>query len=299
LHHIFHRAMSIPNIIDDILEEDDLDAVEEVDIFQEVKDQCRTSVIRKCIERHPASLGIADQDGNLPLHWLLYNTSSSIDAVLMMIKAYPEALRHQSRYGALPIHMECSRQCRLTVLSTYIELYPSVLTIANHSGCIALHYLLNNRSSSIDAALMVIKAYPAALQKRDADRNLPLHLECYTQFRPSIISTCIEIYPGALDNRAITLICCKVNIKSNFLAYASVLSIVFAARPMSLYNYHRDASGEDIRQDPYYRRKILNLLPRHVFSWTMRHDAESRALNWQPRAAMISLLCQSHKQSRR
>jgi hypothetical protein len=110
-------------------------------------------------------------------------------------------------------------------------------------------------------------------------------MECHSRCRSSIISRCIELYPGILDDEAVAIIIAKVN-KSNFLAYAPALLVIFAARPMSLYD--REASSQyDIRADPHYRRRILNLLPRHVFTPT--HESDYRDLHWQPRAAMMML----------
>jgi hypothetical protein len=77
--------------------------------------------------------------------------------------------------------------------------------------------------------------------------------------------------------------------KGNFLTYAPALSVIFTARPMSLYD--REASLKyDIRDDPHNRRRILNLLPRHVF--TPIYDTDYRDLNWKLRAAMLMLLSQ-------
>jgi hypothetical protein len=56
--------------------------------------------------------------------------------------------------------------------------------------------------------------------------------------------------------------------KSELLRYGPVLLIIFTARPMSLYDRNTYMS-DDIRHDPYYRRRILdNLLPHHVFTPT-------------------------------
>jgi hypothetical protein len=58
---------------------------------------------------------------------------------------------------------------------------------------------------------------------------------------------------------------------------------------MSLYNYDSQQEA-DIRADPLYRRRILHLLPRQVFTPT--HDADYRDLNRKPRTAMIMFLLQ-------
>jgi hypothetical protein len=62
---------------------------------------------------------------------------------------------------------------------------------------------------------------------------------------------------------------------------------------MGLYD-HRTFLQFDKRKDPTYRRRILHLLPRHVFTPT--HDADSRDLNWKPRSALVMLLTQMKSQ---
>jgi hypothetical protein len=151
-------------------------------------------------------------------------------------------------------------------------------------ACVSSTELLHNEVSTIDDALMMIEKYPAVLQYRN-NGSAPLYSECSYRCRSSIISKCIELYTEGLNDKAINVIIKRVN-QSNWRVKSAVLSVIFAARPLSLYPsiYIRD----DIRQDPFCRRLILNLLPRHIF--TPIHESDYRDPNWEPRAAMIILL---------
>jgi ankyrin repeat protein len=250
--------------------------------------QCRPSIISKCIELYPQGLEVVNNLNYLPLHSLLSNTLLSTDAIaLMMIAKYPAALEHRNYNGLLPIHIGCHRQCSSAVLAKCIEIYPVSLSMSDTQGSLPFHLLLYNENSSVEDALMMMEKYPAALQHFCGD-YLPLHIECGTQCRAVIISKHIEIYPESLDENAIDLIISKID-KTNFNRYTSVLSIVFTARPMSLYN-HDPSIKHDIRFDSTYRRRILNLLPLRVL--TPIHYADYRDLNWQPRAAMMMFLSQ-------
>jgi hypothetical protein len=260
-------------------------------IHIECKEQCRSAIISKCIELYPRSLGKADRHGYLPLHRLLENRSSLEDA-LMMIEKYPAALRHQNNEADFPLHLECIKQCRSTIISKCIELYPRSLRKADRNGRLPLHSLLQNKSSSIDDALMMIEKYPAALQHRRFDLYLPIHIECSNRCRSAIISKGVELFPESLNDMTINLI---VEIFADKMKYKILckhcvaLSIIFTARPMSLY---RELSKpvNDIRREPHIRRRILHLLPRHVF--TPKHESDYRDLNWQSRAAMMAILSQ-------
>jgi hypothetical protein len=248
------------------------------------------------IELNPEYLATPDAKGNLPLHKLLESRSSSVEDVLKMVEACPAALEHQNIEGYLPLHFECIYHGRSPILTRFIQLCPESLSVMTEYGYLPLHNLLHSTSSSIDDTLMMIEAYPSALQERDIDGFLALHNECMNQCRSSILNKCIELYPESLDDKAISMIIEKIKRKKNDIrAYASVLSLVFTLRPTAIYDYGSFIK-EDIRKNPRYRRKILSLLPRHVFS--RMHEADYADLNWRPRSAMLQLLLQINKQNR-
>jgi hypothetical protein len=167
----------------------------------ECKYQCRSSILSKCIELYPEALSIADIRGYLPLHLLLWNRSSSVEDALMLMENYAAALEHQTVNDCLALHIECHVLGRSGIIAKYIELYPQSLGIVDDGGCVPLHRLLENRSSSIDVALMMIEQYPAALQHGNTHGKLPIHFECSHQCRLEVLRRCIELYPESLEIR--------------------------------------------------------------------------------------------------
>jgi hypothetical protein len=256
----------------------------------ECMSQCRSSLILPYIEQYPESLAVVDADGYLPLHILLLHGSSPIDVALMMIEKHPVALQHSSRRGYLPLHIECWQQCRSSIICKCIELYPESLAHADEDeSCLPLHKLLYKENSTVDQALFMMEKYPAALQHRDRTGNLPVHIECQLKRRSPILSKFAELYPEAICDWAVISMLRSLN-TNDFETSVHALSIIFAVYPVSLYNLYPYFRFNDIRMNPYYRRRILQLLPRHVF--TPLHDEDYQDLNWQPRAAMITLLSQ-------
>jgi hypothetical protein len=251
-------------------------------IHLEFTNKRRQAIISKCIELYPESLGVSDTERYLPLHSLLASTKSSlVENTLMVIEKYPAAVSHKTREGKLPLHLECSYRCRSAIISKRIELYPEALLEADFRGNLPLHGLLRKKSSTVNDAQMMIDKYPELLQHwnhqgQSCDRydHLPLHIECEYQCRSVIISKCIELYAEALDDQAISIIVEKSD-ENDFCALSSVLSIIFTARPMSLCDRYAFLQY-DIRDDPYYRRRLLNMLPRKVL--TPRHEADNRDL---------------------
>jgi hypothetical protein len=109
------------------------------------------------------------------------------------------ALEHWSNKDHFALHIECGSQCRSTIISKCIEIYPNSLCVADEWKCLPLHWLLGNRSSQVDTALMMIDMYPEAIEDQNNVGDLPLHLECKYHCISSTISKCIELYPKALE----------------------------------------------------------------------------------------------------
>jgi hypothetical protein len=250
--------------------------------------QCRPIIISKCIELYPEALSKAELHGYLPLHRLLSNTSSSIHDALLMIEKYPAALIHWNIYESVPIFTECRNRCRSIIISKCVELYPETLAKADRQQYLPLHVLLDNDLSTIADALMMIEKYPGALRHWTRLDDRPIYIECAGRCRSAILQKCIDLFPESLaDNRAISIVVNNAS-RGNPETYLSTLAMFVAARPLSLYDISETA--DDIRDYPHYRRRILNLLPCHVF--TPVHEEDYRDLNWQPRAAMMMLLSQ-------
>jgi ankyrin repeat protein len=162
--------------------------------------QRRSAIIAKCIELYPESLAMPNPSGRLPWEWVLEDESIPMEQVIKMFEKYPAALHHQSKFGFLPLHIECNNRCRSAIMLKCIELYPQSVACVDTQGYVPIQILLKKSSSVSEAALMMLmQKYPATLKRKNKDGSLPLHLECMNKCRPSIILKCIELYPDALS----------------------------------------------------------------------------------------------------
>jgi ankyrin repeat protein len=185
-----------------------VDELEKLDFHEECKNQCRSSIVRRYIELYPEALAKADSFSNLPLHLILknpntWNQPAIAELVVDMIDKYPAALQHRDGDGRLPLHLACIGQCRSSIVAKCIELYPEALAKADRFSSFPLYLLLWNpntwnQPAITELALHMIDKYPAALQRRNGDGYLPLHIECMGKCRSSIIAKCIELYPESL-----------------------------------------------------------------------------------------------------
>jgi hypothetical protein len=149
---------------------------------------------------------------DLMLHVLLGCNPTSIELTLQLIETYSSHLRQKDQWDRLPLHIECMVQCRSAIISKCIELYPESIAASSciPTGCsltyfpnmLPLHMAMTNSWSSVDShvplILMMIEKYPAALQHKDNNDNLPIHIECRNRCRVPIVVKCIELYPQSL-----------------------------------------------------------------------------------------------------
>jgi hypothetical protein len=129
--------------------------------------QCRSIVISKCIELYPQSLEVGNMNGYTPLLLLIY-TNKPLTQTLELIHKCTAAVRLPTSRDYLPLHFECDKLCRPTIISKLIELYPEALSMCNKSGNIpwtlalqktdCIPYIYQRRKS----LTILLSAYPSA-----------------------------------------------------------------------------------------------------------------------------------------
>jgi hypothetical protein len=138
------------------------------------------------------------------LQYMLDRNDVPEDELLLAIQQYyqipyqglPEEVEE---FFSHPLHIECKYQCRSSIISTCIELYPQALSKVHKWGYLPLHQLLSNGlNHSVYVVVTMIEKYPDALKHQTLYGELPLHLECRYHCRSSIILKCIDVYPEAL-----------------------------------------------------------------------------------------------------
>jgi hypothetical protein len=157
-------------------------------------------------------------------------------------------------------------QCRSSIISKCIELYPESLANPDKDRDLPLHKLLWNNITSIGIAVMVIaviEKHPAALKHRNRFRHLPLHIECWSKFRPSVTLKCIKPYPASatmVDKRGHIHGTIHCPLGKNFQSRkTSALSSLLASCPAAFYHPPHDPLIDkfEVMRDPGYRRVIF------------------------------------------
>jgi ankyrin repeat protein len=129
---------------------------------------------------------------------LLLDKSSSIETTLELIDKNQSLLRRCDHVGNLPIHIECSHQCRSRIVERFIQYFPESLVVANKYGYLPLHEVLSLQSSPLDIALMMIDKRKRSVEHVANNGNLPLHIEVANQCRHEVIEACVKCYRHGL-----------------------------------------------------------------------------------------------------
>jgi hypothetical protein len=257
----------------------------------------QSEVLYKCMELYPASLSIANNNGELPLFVLLSKQSSDMDVALLMIEKYPDAVMVKTS-GCAPVHTECQTNCRIELLSKCFKLRPESLYLPNRRRMLPLHLCLENVHSSVEVAMLMLDAYPEALRHQDWIGDLPVHIECQYQARFEVVKRCVELYPESL----------RVTNNLEYLPWhdclnqyhrrgegISILKFVLAAYPEGFYYPADDpliyrTFGHMLSKEPSFHRMLLNLLPTSIL--TLDDVVIYHHLNWKPRSILLQLLLQ-------
>jgi hypothetical protein len=133
------------------------------------------------------------------LKTLAVSIASAEELETSLYQSCPRMHSDKGGIDHLQLHVECFRQCRSSVISQYLQQYPKSLSFPDIERYLPLHRLLENNSSTVDDALLMIRKYPAALQHPNNNGDLPLHIESRNQYRSSVISKSIDLYPEALS----------------------------------------------------------------------------------------------------
>ncbi len=136
-------------------------------------------IIQLLIDAAPDSVRNVPDDGNMghmPLHTLCsndrINQTSAVEIAELLIKKHPEAVRHKTNAGNLPIHIAAQRQSP-EFCQVLIEAYPGSKRISDSNGVLPLHHACcYNEIASVEC---LFKLYPDAINHATPNGKYPIH----------------------------------------------------------------------------------------------------------------------------
>jgi hypothetical protein len=125
--------------------------------------------------------GMVDRHGNTPLHLACQSSRTSLDALRVLIRAYPEALQVQNYAGKTPLACACDYLRKSPPILEFLvqSCPPPVLGQVDPQGWMPLHHLVLHGVSNQVMSAVATRMHPHALTQMAKTTGMTvLHLAC-------------------------------------------------------------------------------------------------------------------------
>jgi ankyrin repeat protein len=159
-----------------------------------------TQILKLLIKKYPEAVRHADNDGNLPIQLACLFKSPEFCQVL--IDADPESVRSVNNEGWTPVHALCDHRgenevMARAVLKLLIKKYPEAVRCADNYGELPIHFA--SRWRSPEFCQVLIDAYPGSERIPGAHDVLPLHYAC-ANGSLATVKYVYHLYPDAINH---------------------------------------------------------------------------------------------------
>ena len=118
-----------------------------------------------------------DEFGRLPLHIALEGHNPDLDVISLLIKKYPEGIRHKTNeeddWARLPLHY--AQTANLDIINLLLQEYPDSVKVKDGLGDLLIHGTAGDKASDGVISLL-IKKYPESLNIRNHENLLPVEI---------------------------------------------------------------------------------------------------------------------------
>eukprot|EP01043_Picozoa_sp_COSAG02_P009021 COSAG02_NODE_300_length_25279_cov_159.676529_2_plen_1139_part_00 len=162
------------------------------------------------IQANPAAIGARNRNGLTPLHFALGCTTTEINAsvetILEMCNACPEAVRVKNNTAELPLHVATAKNAPEPVLRKLIQMYPDACLQANCWGSLPIHVGLVNGMPESQIRIL-IEACPSTVGEVDEDGKTPCAIALTIGAPDSTVMFLVQMYPDCLSVRDASGLC--------------------------------------------------------------------------------------------
>jgi ankyrin repeat protein/serine/threonine protein kinase len=156
------------------------------------------SVVRMLIDAFPESLKEKGENNMLPLH-LACACNIAVDSVISeLIRLGPEALRIKCR-KRLPLHI-ASASAPVGVVLLILGAWPDAVRERGLVNHFALHFACNRSDADVHVISALLNAFSDAIRIKNEAENLPLHCACLSGAPLSVVRLLIDANPEAVSS---------------------------------------------------------------------------------------------------
>ena len=143
--------------------------------------------------------------GNLPIH-IACRSDLPIQAIQILIDAFPESLVATDNEGNLPLHLACFMSSP-AVIKLLAQQNTLALKKKNKKRQTPLHMACNRYDISLEVVKALSDDYTAACAQQDWQQRVPLHCACMWNAETPVIEQLLRSHPESIrmrDRRTLT-----------------------------------------------------------------------------------------------
>ena len=172
-------------------------------------DQVADMIVRACaqdsasmeeivllVKAYPRAVRVRDQEDFLPLHWACYH-GASVPMLKLLLSAWPESIHETISQDRLPLHLACRQSATLHGIQFLVSQYPEALEKATSQGMLPIHYACRD-AAPLDVIQYMIDEAPMTLSESNSNGSLPIHFACKHAKSPETIRFLVERWPACL-----------------------------------------------------------------------------------------------------
>ena len=158
-------------------------------------------IVQFLLENFPDAANAASGDGSVPLHAACYNKNAMLNIVQILIDAAPESVHSENNYGHMPLHILCANDnvseiAAVKILKLLIKKYPEALRHIDNDDRLPIQ-LAASWGTSPEVCSVLIEAYPGSERMTSSEGELPLHDACFNN-TVAMVEYLYRQYPGGI-----------------------------------------------------------------------------------------------------
>ena len=154
------------------------------------------AVVRMLIDAYPQSVREKGESGLLPLHFACACKDAVEAVVALLIELEPGVERIRSGKG-LPLHV-AARCAPGPVALVVLSAWPEAVRERGPCSQLALHCACGRSDADAGAVAALLSAFPEAVRIKDAAEDLPLHRACNAGAPVAVARLLLDSYPEAV-----------------------------------------------------------------------------------------------------
>jgi ankyrin repeat protein len=157
--------------------------------------------LKMVLKAFPAGAWTPDRTGALPLHWMTHNPNCTQEMINFLIHANPKSPWIADVDGYLPLHWAVNQdEPNVDVVAALLNANPSAAARACNKGSLPVHWAVNRDNIHVGVLRALVSVHADGVRTFDKASWLPIHQCCNRgHINLEALALLIELYPQGLQ----------------------------------------------------------------------------------------------------